>query len=106
AGRPGVAEGTVAVTATLPAGPVAGRQPGRLVQEEQLGVVAGRHDPPPPVLELQEADEPPLHLPGADDLAPVVVKEPPVAHEGAWLGGGDDLAERRDAILPRHGHPS
>jgi hypothetical protein len=37
---------------------VAGRQGGRLVQEEEAGVVAGRHDRVAPALKLQQTADP------------------------------------------------
>ena len=36
------------------------------------------------------------------DLPPFVVQDPAVAHQRAAGGGGDQLGERRDAILKRH----
>src|SRR5262249_30510906 len=60
----------------------------------------------PPAPELQHAQQPPLHLPGPPDATLCVVKDTSVAQEGASLRGGDDLPERRDAVLPRHGQPS
>ena len=51
----------------LSARPVAGRERRRLVQEEELGVVAGPHDPAPAPLELQDADDPAGDGPGAPD---------------------------------------
>ena len=102
---PGHAEGVEALPATFRTGAVPGCQGRRFVEEEQFGVVAGRHDLTLPPLELQHADDPPLQLPRPPDAALGVVQDATVAHEGAPLRGGDDVAEWGDTILPRHLSP-
>ena len=85
-------------------GPVAGGEGGRLVQEKQFGVAAGRHRRPLPPLEGQAADDPGRRRPAPAGQTPaVVVQAAAVAHPGAAGRVGDDVAERRYAVLQRHG---
>src|SRR5258706_9849072 len=92
----------IAMALAFHAGPVAGRMRGGLVEEEQLGVVTRRNQGPPPSLELQHADDPAPADEGAANATGVVVQAPAVTHQGAARRSGDQLAERRDAILPWH----
>src|SRR5262249_32562925 len=90
----------------LRTGAVAGRQGRRLVQEKQFGVTARCHDLAPAAPELQHAHDPPPQLPRPPDVPCGALEGAPVAHEGAPVGGGDEVAERGDAVLPRHLRPS
>ena len=74
-----------------------------LVQEEQLRVPPRGHDGPMPPAELQDAGDPPPAREGAADALVAVVQAAAVAHQGAPRFDGDQLAERRDAILARIG---
>ena len=73
-----------------------GRRPARSPRRGRRARCSGRgHDHPMPPVELQPAEEPPFHLPGPADPAPVVVEDAPVPHARPPLRGGDDLAGRR-----------
>jgi hypothetical protein len=86
----------------LEAWAVAGGERGRLVEKEELRVVA-----PPDVamatLECANADEPVLGLPAAAAQRLINAMQPPaaIAHQSAALGDGVQFAERIDAILQR-----
>ena len=53
-----------------------GRQRGGLVQKEQLGVVARRHQRAPSTLELEHANNPARALELTLDVLPVVMQHP------------------------------
>lgn len=89
----------VALAHALGAWAVAGGECGRLVPEEELGVVAGAHDLAAATLELEPAVDPALELVGAADVTVVVVEEAAVAEEMAAGGVGDQLAEGSDSVL-------
>src|SRR5262245_48575828 len=87
----------------FPARAMAGRQRGRLVQEEQLRVPIGGHDRPVPTAKREDTGDPgaitacdPSHHPPAG-----LVEAPTVPHEHAARRRGDQLAERGDAVLER-----
>ena len=90
--------------AALEARAVAGGERGRLVEKEELRVVA-----PPDValasFEFADADEPVLILSAAATERLIVAMQPSAAvtHHGAALGDGVQFAERIDAILQRPG---
>ena len=85
------------------AGPVAGGERGRLVEEEQLREPARLQQPRPlPALELEPAADPALDGEAAPDPAGLVVEAAAVAVDETPGRVGDQLAERRDAILQRH----
>ena len=89
--------------ATFPAGPVAGGKRRRLVEEEQFGVASRRHDLALAAFERQRADDPRLVLPAADaEAARAVMQDAAIAHEIALRRVGDDLAQRRHAVLQSH----
>src|SRR5208283_3151275 len=44
----------------------------------------------------------PLPLPGSLDVPFFIMKDAPIAQEGASLRCGDDLSERRGSVLPWH----
>ncbi len=107
AGRhPGGDEGLVVGAPAMGAGPVAGSQRHRLIEEKQLGVGAGPHHLLAAAAELDPAGDPVRVLParGAEP-ALVVVQDAAVAHEQATRRMADDLAERRDPVLQRHPGP-
>jgi hypothetical protein len=100
--RPGPLERLVVPVAALAARPVPGRQPGRLVQEVQLGQPVRRPLLPASPLELQHADDPgpPAGVP--DQPARGIVQQPAVPPEQAAIRHGDQVTLRRHPILPRH----
>src|SRR3954469_10851381 len=76
----------------------------RLVQEEQLGVVARSQQPASSVLELGQADDPAsLRTAVAHDAARVVVEHAPVAEEQASPLGDVAAAPRIDPVGQWHG---
>jgi antitoxin (DNA-binding transcriptional repressor) of toxin-antitoxin stability system len=103
--RPDVSEQDVAGVLALGAGPVAGRQRGRLIQEEQLRVSTRCHDRPITPSELQDTDEPTLASKWPPDSLVFVVQTAAVAHQGATALGCDQLPKRRHAILSRQRIP-
>jgi len=100
--RPVPAKLEIPASPALRARAVARGQGRGLVEEEELGVAPGRHDPAPAPLEPQHADDPALADPGAPDVSIGVVQAAAVAHQRAAGRCRDQLAERRDAILSRH----
>jgi hypothetical protein len=78
---------------------MAGGEGGRLVPEEELGVVAGAHELAPAALELEAAVDPALHLVVAADVPVLVVEVAAVAEEVTAVGDRDQLTEGVDAIL-------
>jgi hypothetical protein len=103
--HPRLAEAEEILAAALRTRPVAGRQGGRLVQEEELGEPAGAQEFAPPPLELEPAGDPPPDLPGTNQPAVIVVKDTPIPEKESARIGGDDLPERRDSVAERHGGP-
>jgi len=102
--RPSRAEGQRVGPSAFEARPMAGGESGRLVQEEQFGIAARRHRLALPPLEGQAADDPRLCRPAPPGQLPaLVVKAAAVARPGAASRVGDDFAERRYAVLQRHG---
>jgi hypothetical protein len=84
----------------LRAGAMPGRERGRLVEEEQLGVAAGGHErraPPAPELEL--ARDPAFDAIRAADLTPLVMQAAAVAKDQPSLGSGNQLTDRGNSIL-------
>src|SRR5579871_2247289 len=97
-------EADVVLAAALGARPVARREGGRLVEEEQAGVATRWHRAAraAAAAELEATRDPASQLPlPAEDFVGIV-QPPAVAVDQAALGRRDDLAERRDAILERH----
>src|ERR1700733_4020896 len=88
----------------LEARAVAGGARGRLVEKEELRVVAPP-DVAAPALEFADADQPVLGLPTAAAQRLIIAMQPPaaIAHQSAALGDGVQFAERIDAILQRAG---
>src|SRR5580704_17688350 len=83
---PGPFERLVVPVAALAAGPVPGRQPGGLVQEEQLGQPARRPQFSSPALERQHADGPGPAPRVTHQPALVIVQRPAVPPEQAPIG--------------------
>jgi hypothetical protein len=81
---------------------VPGCKRSRFIEEEQFGVMAGRHHFPLSASELQYADDPPFQLPRSLDVAFVTVQDTTVSHERTPLWGSDNLTEWCDAILSWH----
>jgi hypothetical protein len=82
---------------------VAGGERRRLVEEEELGEAARLQlVDPPAAFELEPAGDPPFDLEPSDDVPAPVVQTPSVAVHEPARGIGDQLAERRDAVLQRH----
>lgn len=101
---PGVLEALVVGAPTFAAGPVARRQRGCLVEEEQFRVASRRHHPPPAPLEAQHTCHPGAVVAGdgPDNTARLVVKATAVAHQGSPGGAGDDVSMGRHTVLQRH----
>ena len=105
-GEPGRLEAAKVRPAAFPARAMAGRQRRRLVQEEQLGVAVRSHHLTAPAAKRQHAGDPgavaagdPPHDPPAG-----IVEAAAVAHERAARGRGDQVAERRHAVLEGAAH--
>src|SRR6478752_6015168 len=94
---PGTAESLVILAAALGAGTMSSGQCGRLVEEEQLGVVAGMHDLTPPPAKLQHTYDPAAHLAVTHDLTVLIVQQATVAEHQPALGRRDEVAERGHA---------
>jgi hypothetical protein len=69
------------------------------IKEEKLGIPVRCHNGPADSLEFQYAGQPAPDLGGPHDLLVVIMQDPAVTEQRAPLGGGDNLAEWRDAIL-------
>src|SRR5262245_46349416 len=63
-----------AIPAALGARPMPRRERRGFIEEEELRIAPGRKDLPTPILEAQDARDPPSHLPGPDDAAVRVVQ--------------------------------
>ena len=82
---------------------MARREAGRLVEEEQFGVVPRSKDFPPPPLELEDAEQPPPDNEQPADAPLAVVEAAAIARECAAIRCGNQGTEGRDAILVGHG---
>lgn len=103
-GLPGVLPGSKGAVPAFAAGPVAGSDGGGFVEEEQFRIAPWRHDVTMPSAKFQPADQPGLQRPAPRAELPVfVMQDAAIAHEAAAFGNGDDIAQRRDAVLQRHG---
>jgi hypothetical protein len=97
---PGLDEAVVIGAAAECAGAVTGRERGRLVEEEQLGELAGlKQWPSLPVVELELARDPAPAVVAPPDPAAVVVQTAAIPVDKPALRGGDQLAEWGDAVL-------
>jgi murein endopeptidase len=84
-------------------GPMPGGQRRRLVEKEQLGEAAGLEQGSAlPAAELQPAGDPAPDGVTGPDAALLVVEAAAVAVDETARGVGDQLAERRYAVLTRH----
>src|SRR4029077_13280685 len=93
------AEAVVVLAAAERAGAVAGREGGRLVEEEELREAAGLQERlTVPPLELEAAGDPTLAVEAPPDAPGVVVEAAAIAVDEAPGGVGDELAERRDPV--------
>ena len=104
-GRPATLESLVIAVPALAARPVPGRQPGRLVQEVQLGEPPRRPLLPAPALELQDADGPGPSARVADDPSRGIVQRTAVPPEQPAIRDRDQLTVRGHPVLPRHRRP-
>jgi hypothetical protein len=96
-------EAVVVLAAALGARTVAGRERGRLVEEEELREASGTHERgAPPAAELEAARDPAPHLEMPPDTPLGVVEAAAVPVDEASGGVGDQLAERRHAVPERH----
>jgi hypothetical protein len=83
--------------------PVAGGECRRLVEKEELREPAGlQQRRAAPALELEPAADPAPRREPAADPAAGIVETAAVAVDRAARGIGDQVAERRDAVLERH----
>src|SRR5882762_11382634 len=102
---PDLEESDVVLPAAERTRPVAGGERGRLVEEEQLRELAGLEERGAvPVLEAKPAGDPAPSAVAPDDPAALVVQAAAVPVDEAAGGCGDQLAERRDAVLARARH--
>src|SRR5581483_7938343 len=93
----------VVVPAAERARAVAGGEGRRLVEEEQLREAARPHERlAPPVAEPEPARDPPLTGVAAPDAPVLVVQTAAVAVHEPPRRVCDQVAERRDPVLPRH----
>ena len=100
---PRIREGERVAAAALEARAVAGRQRGRLIEEEHLGV-AVLPDVAMPALELEQAADPRSRSPAPQGQRAGIGMDAPaaIAHEQAERGVGKQFAEWRHAIGQRH----
>jgi hypothetical protein len=99
---PGGTEFVVSSSLALEAGTVTGSQPRGFVEEEEFRVTVRCHDRPMPTPKMDHANQPTFHLPGSPYASTLVMEDAPVPHERSPLGGGDNLAEGCDTVLPGH----
>jgi hypothetical protein len=100
---PGFFEGQEPGAAAFRTRPVAGGERYGLIQKEQLGVAARRHDGTVPPFEFEYARDPTPADVAANDLPVRVVQRPAtVAHECAAGGRPKNFAGGRYAVLERH----
>ena len=80
-----------------------GRERGRLVQEEQLGEPARLQQRAAlPAAELEPTRDPALPVEAPPDPPGIVVQTPAIPVDESPRRIGDELAERRHAVLQRH----
>jgi quercetin dioxygenase-like cupin family protein len=100
---PDLEESVVVLSAAQRAGPVPRGEGRGLVEEEQLGESPRPHQrrpvPPP---ELQATRDPAFRCGEPSDPSCGVVQTSAVAIDEPACGIGDEFAERRDPVLPRH----
>ena len=86
------------------AGPVAGRQGGRLIEKEQLRVMRLAHDRMSMVLVRQNAADPSLMLPTLrkEQSGTWIVNDAAVSHHRSAGRYGNDLSKRRHSVLQGH----
>ena len=97
-------EPNVVLPPTERARPVPGGERGRFIEKEQLGERAGLHQwSALPVAKLEPAGNPALAVVAAADAPGHVVEAAAVPVDQAPRRVGDELAERCDAVLQRHG---
>jgi len=82
------------------AGPVAGGQGSRLIEEEEFGVFAGGHQLPLPSIELGQAVDPALADVMSNDLLVIVMEAAAIAHELPARAVGNQFPEGVDPVLP------
>src|SRR6188508_3312358 len=100
---PQLPEANVVLAAAERAGAMACRERGRLVEEEELRELAGLQQRAAlPASELEPARDPALHAEPLPDATGVVVQAAAVPVDEAARRVGDELAERRHAVLKRH----
>jgi hypothetical protein len=82
-----------------------GRQRGGFIQEEQLRVMARRHQVALSALEFEQADNPARALELTSDVLLVVVQATTITSQRPSCRRGNNGTERRYAILSRHSAP-
>jgi hypothetical protein len=98
-------EARVVRAAAERARPVPGCEGGRLVEEEELGELAGLEQlAPVPALELELARDPPSPVVAAPDAPVGVVQAAPVPVDKPTCRGGDQLAQWSDTVLAHVRH--
>src|SRR5580658_1993018 len=102
---PGVAEGIESFPPTFRTRSMSSCKSSCFVEEEEFGVMAGRHDRTLAAPKLQHAHDPPLPLPSPLNSAFLVMENATIAHEHAPILGGNDLTKWVYTVLPRHRPP-
>jgi hypothetical protein len=92
----------VVLASALSARSVSGSERGRIIQEEEPGVTAGRHRLAPAPPKLEPARDPPATVVVPTYPALVVVQASTVAKDETSLRRLDQFSKRRDAIAERH----
>ena len=102
---PDCPQAVVVLPAAERARPVPGRHGGRLVEEEELGELPRLEErPSQPAAELEPAGDPAPAVVASPDPAGAVVQATAVSVHEAAGRVGDELAERRHAVLERVKH--
>ena len=100
---PDLGESVVVGMAAERAGAVTGRERRRLVEEEELGELAGLQERRAvPAAELELARDPALAVEAPPDVPGVVVEAAAVAVDEPASLDCNELAEWRDAVLPQY----
>jgi hypothetical protein len=101
--RPDLGQAVVVGSPALSARPMASRERGSVVEEEQLRITARRHERrPTSAAKPQTTGNPSPCSVKPANRSTVVVKTPAVAVDEPSLSGGDQISQRRDTVLKWH----
>lgn len=100
--QPRRAESVGARSLAFKARAMPGRQGHGLVEEEELGVMAGLHQGETPAFTLKDADDPRFAAIRPNNLPLLVVQNAPIAHEQPAQGQRGDVAKWGDPVWLRH----